>query len=322
MITNEDTKKIVKKFPEIKILVVGDFMLDEYIYGIVERISPEAPVPIVEEQKRIHIPGGAGNVLCNLRSLGVKVYASGIIGNDEEGRILRKKIIEYNINNDEFLLIETQKPTTKKTRIIANHQQICRLDREDKTPITTEELESLFNKIKNIISNIDGVIISDYDKGVIVPEFINKILAITKQYSIPVAVDPQVTHFGYYQNVFIVTPNHHEAGRFLGRKIITDKDIEEGGKEILERLNCQYVLITRGDKGMSLISKDKVLHIDATAKEVFDVTGAGDTVISVLMAAYCSGAKIEYATELSNLAGGIVVGRLGAATIKPEELLL
>lgn len=322
MIANEITKEIIKKFSNIKILVVGDFMLDEYIYGIVERISPEAPVPVVEEQKRIHIPGGAGNVLCNLKSLEIQVYASGIIGLDEEGKLLRKKILEYDINEKEFLLVNTTRPTTKKTRIIANHQQICRLDREDKTPITNEELEILFSKIETIIPIMDGIIISDYDKGVVVPELISRILNITKQYSIPVFVDPQVSHFRYYQNVFIVTPNHYEAGRFLGRKIVTDKEVEEGGREILERLHCNFVLITRGDKGMSLISSDKTLHIGASAREVFDVTGAGDTVISVLTAAYCAGAEIEYATEISNFAAGIVVGKLGAATIKPEELLL
>ncbi|MFN3603561.1 MAG: D-glycero-beta-D-manno-heptose-7-phosphate kinase [Leptonema sp. (in: bacteria)] len=318
---NEKTKQILQKFKDIKILVIGDFMLDEYIYGVVERISPEAPVPIIEEVRRNHIPGGAGNVLCNLRSLGVQVYASGIIGKDIEGEILKNKIFEYDITPKNFLLIETQRPTTRKTRIIASHQQVCRLDREDKIPINKNEFNQLLEKIEKIIQEVDGIIISDYDKGVVIPEFIERILELTKQYRIPIAVDPQVTHFGYYQNVFIITPNHHEAGRFLGRKLISDKEIEEAGKEILNKLNCQYVLITRGDKGMSLISKNDVFHISATAKEVFDVTGAGDTVISVLMAAYCSGVEIEYATELSNYAAGIVVGRLGAATVKPEELL-
>lgn len=322
MLNNEKTNSIIKKFPNIKILVIGDFMLDEYIYGTVERISPEAPVPIIEEIYKKHIPGGAGNVLCNLKALGIQVYACGIIGKDIEAKILKDKIFENKIQPEEFLLLETNRPTTKKTRIIAAHQQVCRLDREDRTPINLIELNELLKKIQNIISKIDGIIISDYDKGVVIPEFIKKILELANRYSIPVAVDPQVTHFGYYQNVFIVTPNHHEAGKFLGKKLITDHEVEIGGKEILEKLNCKYVLITRGEKGMSLVSEKKIIHIPANAKEVYDVTGAGDTVISVLMAAYCADHDIEYATRLSNLAGGIVVGRLGAATIKPEELLI
>jgi rfaE bifunctional protein kinase chain/domain len=324
MLNNEKTKKIIQNFSNIKILVIGDFMLDEYIFGHVERISPEAPVPIIEEMYRKHIPGGAGNVLCNLKSIGVRVYCSGIIGKDPEGKILKEKIYEYNINDKEFLLIETERPTTRKTRIIAIHQQICRLDKEDKTPINKDLLNCILNHIKPIIKDVQGIIISDYDKGVIIPELIQQIVGLAYELNIPIFVDPQVTHFSYYKNVFILTPNHHEAGRFLGRKLNNqnDKDIENAGLEILEKLNSDFVLITRGEKGMSLISKNYAIHIPTMAKEVFDVTGAGDTVISILAASYCAGADIEYSTLLSNQAAGIVVGRLGAATIKPEELLI
>ncbi len=323
-LNNEKTKSIIKNFKNLNIMVIGDFMLDEYIFGNVERISPEAPVPIIEEVYRKHIPGGAGNVLCNLKSLGVNVYCIGIIGNDIEGSILKENMFFYDLKNNEYLLIETNRPTTRKTRIIAIHQQVCRLDREDKTPIDNNILNEILNTIRKIIPKMDGIIISDYDKGVVVPALIQETVYLSKQYNIPVAVDPQITHFMLYQNVFIVTPNHHEAGKFLGRKLNNqdNKDIEIAGKEILEKLSCDYVLITRGEKGMSLISRDSLLHIPASAREVFDVTGAGDTVISILMASYCSGCEIEYATLLSNYAAGIVVGKLGAATVKPEELLI
>jgi rfaE bifunctional protein kinase chain/domain len=323
-LNNEKTKEIINKFSKINILVIGDFMLDEYIFGSVERISPEAPVPIIEENSRKHIPGGAGNVLCNLKSIGVNIYCSGIIGKDNEGQILKQKMFDFNLKEKEFLLIETDRPTTRKTRIIALHQQVCRLDREDKTPIDKILLEKILSKVQSIIDNINGIIISDYAKGVVIPELIQKIVDLANNKNIPIFVDPQVTHFSYYKNVFIVTPNHHEAGRFLNRKLNNndDNDIEQAGKEILEKLNCEYVLITRGEKGMSLIRKDHAIHIPTMAKEVFDVTGAGDTVISILAASYCSGAEIEYATLLSNQAAGIVVGRLGASTVKPEELLI
>ncbi|GIW23684.1 MAG: ADP-heptose synthase [Candidatus Sericytochromatia bacterium] len=323
-LNNEKTKKIIQNFSNIKILVIGDFMLDEYIFGNVERISPEAPVPIIEETYRKHIPGGAGNVLCNLKSIGVNVYCSGIIGKDQEGMVLKQKIYDYNVNEKEFLLIETERPTTRKTRIIAIHQQVCRLDKEDKTPIDNEILNKILNQIKPIIKDVNGIIISDYDKGVVIPELIHQIVLLSKEYNIPVFVDPQVTHFSYYKNVFIVTPNHHEAGKFLGRKLNNEsnKDIEEAGYEILNQLQCNFVLITRGEKGMTLISYDNTLHIPTMAQEVFDVTGAGDTVISILAASYCAGADIDYATLLSNQAAGIVVGKLGAATIKPDELLV
>ncbi len=323
-LNNQKTSQIIQKLNQIKILVIGDFMLDEYIFGKVERISPEAPVPVVEEINRKHIPGGAGNVLCNLKSLGCTVYCTGIIGNDIEGKILKSKMLEYQLSDREFLLLEVNRPTTKKTRIIAGHQQICRLDKEDRRPIDMSLLKEILNNLNTIFDNINGIIISDYDKGVVIPELIDSIVSIANKKNIPVAVDPQVTHFHYYKNVFIVTPNHHEAGRFLGRTLnnFDDKDIEKAGYEILERLSCQYVLITRGEKGMSLISSDKINHIPTMAKEVFDVTGAGDTVISILTATYSSGADIEYATLLSNHAAGIVVGKLGAATVRPEELLI
>ncbi|MCS7204916.1 MAG: D-glycero-beta-D-manno-heptose-7-phosphate kinase [Leptospiraceae bacterium] len=321
-LNNQKTKQIIEKFKDIKILVVGDFMLDEYIFGKAERISPEAPVPIVEETHRKHIPGGAGNVFCNLKSLHITTYCAGTYGKDLEGEILLQKMKEFQLHSEENLLIPISKPTTRKSRIIATHQQICRLDREDRTPISKEILDELLKKITSIASKIDGIIISDYDKGVIVRELIEELVILGKRHQIPIAVDPQIGHFSSYQEVFIVTPNHIEAGRFLNRKIYNDQEIEQGGKEILEKLNCENVLITRGEKGMTLITKYETYHIPSVAKEVYDVTGAGDTVISVLMASYCASKDLLYSTFLSNHAAGIVVGRLGAATVKPEELLI
>jgi rfaE bifunctional protein kinase chain/domain len=313
--------QLTERFRKKRIFVIGDFMLDEYIFGTVERISPEAPVPVVEERHVHHVPGGAGNVVTNLRSLQGLVTASGIIGRDMDGRRLLDRMKETGMQDSELLLIELEdRPTTRKTRIIAGNQQVCRLDREDRSPIPEAVRHRLLSMLEEQIENCDAIIISDYDKGVVLPEVIEKTVALARRKGIPVAVDPQVTHFAQYRHVFILTPNHHEAGRFLGRRLITDAEVEDGGREIIERLQCDHVLITRGEKGMSLISPDRVRHVPAVAREVFDVTGAGDTVISLFTLALAAGADLDLAVELSNFGAGIVVGRIGAATLQPSDL--
>lgn len=318
---NQNLKELVNRFQKQRILVIGDFMLDEYIFGRVERISPEAPVPVVEEKNRNWVPGGAGNVVSNLRSLNAQVIACGVIGTDLEAIKLKEKLYSLGLEKENLQLIElNDRPTTRKTRILAGNQQICRLDLENHNPIDNKIRSQILKNIESIISSVSAVVLSDYDKGVIGPDLINEVVKLSNQHKIPVTVDPQITHFGAYQNVFILTPNHHEVGRFLGRKLSSDQEIEQAGVELLERLHCNHVLITRGEKGMTLISPNRVKHVPTVAREVFDVTGAGDTVISVLTLALASNMDLDYSVELSNFGAGIVVGRIGAATLMPQDL--
>ena len=319
-----DIKSVLDKFSDSTILVIGDFMIDEYVLGTVERISPEAPVPVVHEVETRRLPGGAGNVVCNLKSLGARVLVTGIIGKDETGRDLTEMMVSLDIDrNDIFLYEAKDRPTTIKTRILAGNQQVCRLDREKKLPLNDKIENELISFFKNNISKIGGIIFSDYDKGVVTPRLIKEIVSLAKQNHIFVAVDPQVTHFESYQNVDVLTPNHHEAGRFLGKELKTDEAVVNAGIEINKRLNSEMALITRGEKGMSLIEAEsgRCRHFPTRAREVFDVTGAGDTVISIFTLAMIAGATREQAVHLSNAGAGIVVGKIGAATVNTEDLL-
>ena len=232
-----------------------------------------------------------------------------------------KDLIELGVDQGRILFEKLDRPTTRKTRIFAANQQVCRLDLEDRSPIQSATVNTLMHRLDQALGESAAIILSDYDKGVIVPELIDRIVQRAAQQSAYVAVDPQVTHFSQYKNVDILTPNHHEAGRFLLRELKTDEAVEAGGKEILERLNCKSLLITRGEKGMSLIEPDRTRHFPTVATEVFDVTGAGDTVISVFTLVMASGGTLEEAVHLSNFAAGLVIRRIGAATVTAEELL-
>ena len=315
---------IIKNFSQQKILVVGDFMLDEYIFGKVERISPEAPVPIIHQNQHKVFPGGAGNVVSNLHALEAQVYLTGALGQDEGAKYLENYFYKMNLSKKQIGLCRVpNRPTTRKTRIIAERQQVCRIDQEIKNPFDLEELREIRKYIKDNISDMSALIFSDYDKGLITPQFIQETVALAKASNCLVAVDPQVTHFDYYKGVDLLTPNHHEAGGYLKKELVDEKVISESGPEILKKLEARLLLLTRGPKGMSLFEKDKkeVKHFPTQAREVFDVTGAGDTVISIFTLALISGASLEKASLLANAGAGLVVGKLGAGTVKKEELL-
>ncbi len=314
---------LLDRFKDSSILVIGDLMLDEYIQGTVERISPEAPVPIVRQRNVKVVPGGAGNVVNNLVSLGARVSVVGASGNDADAQILQRLFLDQGVREkDLFILPLENRPTTKKTRIMAANQQICRLDREIAEPVGAEEEKSLLANIARRLNDVSGIIFSDYDKGIITPNIIQKTVEMASSRKIFISVDPQVTHFNYYRNVAVLTPNHHEAGGYLGRKLLTPETVREGGFEIMERLNSKMLLITQGEKGMTLFqSSDKSCqNFPTLAREVFDVTGAGDTVISIFTLAMTAGALPRDAVLLSNKGAGIVVGRLGAAVVTVEEL--
>jgi rfaE bifunctional protein kinase chain/domain len=243
---------------------------------------------------------------------------------DETGRRLKSALKGLGIEEEDLFLLEaSDRPTTIKTRILAGNQQVCRLDREKRLPITPQMELDFLKFIERSISRIQGIIFSDYDKGVVTPELIRKTVELARRNGVFIAVDPQVTHFHYYKNVDVLTPNHHEAGRFLGLNLKSDEEVEEAGREIIRRLDARMALITRGEKGMSLVESPdmRCRHFPTRAREVFDVTGAGDTVISIFTLAMICGATTEEAVHLSNTGAGIVVGKIGAATVQVEDLI-
>ncbi len=310
-------REILQKFNGKKVLVIGDFMLDEYITGKVERISPEAPVPVVEAKESTYRAGGAANVVVNLASLGAVPVAVGVIGNDREGELLKDLLSKHNVNIDN-LIVDRNRPTTKKTRIIASSQQLLRVDWENRNYVS-KEIESKILSVFNEVNNIDVVIISDYGKGVIT----SKLFELTGKIkeNVPVLLDPKEKNYHLYKNLTTMTPNIKETFGAVGIKPETNEKAEEAGRKLIERFNLDYAVITRSEKGLSVVKKNSAHHIPTKAKQVFDVTGAGDTVVSVFALSLASGATPEEAGEIANIAAGVVVGKLGTATVTVEEIL-
>ncbi len=314
-IDSERAKSIIENFDKKRIVVLGDIMLDQYIIGKVSRISPEAPVPVVEITSENYCLGGAGNVAHNLEALGAEYLLVGVIGDDNSG----KKILEK-LKNKRGIFIDEKRPTIVKTRIIAHHQHVVRVDREKRLPIPEKLEKRIINFLKN--EEFDGIIISDYNKGTITRSLMENLLSFTSKNNIPVFVDPKVEHFNFYSPITLITPNHFEVEGILNRKIYSDREIEDAGREILSKISCEYLIITRGEKGMSVFVKDnRAVHIPTVAKEVYDVTGAGDTVIATASLSLLSGADILESAILANYAAGIVVGKLGTAAVNKKELL-
>jgi D-glycero-beta-D-manno-heptose-7-phosphate kinase len=313
-------KKMIKKFKNLKILVVGDVMLDRFVWGGVSRISPEAPVPVVQVKKDSSMPGGSANVVANISSLGAKSYISGVIGDDSYGEILTKHLKKMNVDTN-GLLTDSLRETTVKTRVIAHNQQVVRVDRESEKKLKDEYINNLIKYAEKIINDIDMIIIEDYGKGVVNEELLIKLVALAKKHKKQIAVDPKEEHLSLYKGVTVITPNTSEAEKVLGFKIKDEKSLIKAGDTLLDKLDCEAVLITRGENGMSVFQKDlDPIHIPTFAQEVFDVSGAGDTVISVFSLALSAGADMEDAAFLANIAGGIVVGKVGVATVTTDEL--
>ncbi len=313
--------KYIDRFPSTRTLVVGDVMLDHYIWGIVSRISPEAPVPVVNVTKESVLLGAATNVVNNVHTLGGKVSVCGVIGHDEAGRQLVHMLRMQGIHTD-GLIVEDGRPTTIKTRVIAHSQQVVRFDRETKVGIERDTYRRIFEYIRQQEDiGLDAIVLSDYSKGVVTKDLVRDIVKLAKKKGIIVSVDPKVNHFGIYSGVTILTPNTKEASIGAKIEIEDDKGLFKAGALLLKRLKCNAVLVTRGEHGMSLFERGgRVTHIPTVAQEVFDVTGAGDTVISTLTLAMAAGAGMVDAARLSNYAAGIVVGVVGTATVKPDEL--
>jgi D-beta-D-heptose 7-phosphate kinase/D-beta-D-heptose 1-phosphate adenosyltransferase len=316
--------QIVNGFSKSSIMVVGDTMLDEYVWGDVLRISPEAPVPVVQVQSRSHRLGGAANVVQNLKSLGVTPYLISLCGDDETGKNLREKLAQSGCSAS-GLVVSPRRTTTIKTRIMARHQQIVRVDSETVGDLTKEEADALWSRFSSHLSQVDGVIISDYSKGVVSHPFLAKILAVCKRRRMFVAIDPKERHFGLYKGVSMITPNLKEAHAALGLPYsrIDDRDIENLGWAIVRKLNLPYLLITLSERGLALFNRaaKTYTHLPTVAQTVFDVTGAGDTVISVYSAAITSKAKPIEAAFLANHAAGLSVAELGTACVSRDALL-
>jgi rfaE bifunctional protein kinase chain/domain len=311
-------KEIIENFANVGILVVGDIMIDHYIWGKVRRISPEAPVPVVEVTREDFRLGGAGNVLNNIVSLGGKVYVAAVAGDDDMGRMLKEQLEAIGIS-DRGIVYDKRRPTPLKSRVIAHNQQVVRIDREKTSDIAPDTMASLMKYIEDILPEIQGIIISDYSKGVIRYDMLKWLIKrCSAKY---IAVDPKVGHFHYYHNVSI-TPNLDEASQGSGIEIQDIKTLKDAGKALLNKLKCSSVLITRGEDGMSLFETDgTVTHIPTTAQDVFDVTGAGDTVIATFVLSLCAGASLKESAFIANHAAGIVVGEVGAVAVKPEILI-
>lgn len=303
-------------------LVIGDLILDKFIWGEVERISPEAPVPVVVQERQSFMPGGASNVANNLSSLGAKeVFMVGVIGRDGDGIRLRAELKKRGVNTSGLFPV-SDRPTTLKTRIIAHHQQVVRLDYEKSASISKNTVEAIVDFVKKRLGECDAVIIEDYGKGVICPEVLSAIVPLAQKQGKIITVDPKEDHFQYYKNVTAITPNLKEACAATAKKVKDDSQINSLGRELLKNLNLTALLITMGEKGMRLFEKSgKVHHIDTVAQEVFDVSGAGDTVIGAFTLALASKANFLTAAHIANICAGIVVGKVGVATVSMQELL-
>ncbi len=316
----ERAESILNAMGKSSVLILGDIMLDEYLFGSVSRISPEAPVPVVEISSSRLLLGGAANVAANIRALGDNALLLGTVGEDEAAVKLTTLLKEKNLSR-EYLVNDTSRQTTIKTRIIAHNQQVVRADRENTHELDPAIEERVLRRFMAAAESIKGVIISDYGKGVITRSLLEKIIDLCLARNIFVAVDPKETHFFNYNRVSLVTPNHHEAGFAYGRRIQSDRDLIEVGNGLLMKLKARAILITRGSKGMSLFQQDCTpTHIPTFARKVYDVTGAGDTVIASFVSAICAGADLVEAAIISNAAAGYTVAEIGTATITVEQL--
>ncbi|MFH1037615.1 MAG: D-glycero-beta-D-manno-heptose-7-phosphate kinase [PVC group bacterium] len=309
---------IIGGFAGKTILVVGDVMLDEYLWGEVERISPEAPVPVVRVKSETWAPGGAANVAHNLSSLGARPFIAGVIGADQPGRKLRSLLRRKGID-DRGLVVDAGRPTVTKSRILAGHQQVARIDRECSSDVGDDRRRQLLEGIRRLDRPIDGVILEDYAKGLLSQELIGELIALARSRGCPVVVDPNGCHHFTYRDASLVTPNHKEAIEMAGRG--REVGLEDLGRTLLRKWGSESVLITLGEEGMALFQRRRrPMHIPTVAREVFDVSGAGDTVVGTASLALAAGADLREASFLANCAAGVVVGKLGTAAVSLDEL--
>ena len=333
-------KRLIPRLRGKRIGVLGDVMLDRYLWGTASRLSPEAAVPVVDFVEQSECLGGAGNVAANIATLGARVEAFGVTGNDEPGRALQKCLRAANIA-DRGVLADSKRVTTVKTRIIAKHHHVVRVDTERREPLRTETQEKLLRLLFSALKHLDALVLSDYDKGLITDDFADRVLSAAHQLHVPVFVKPKTSRLYAYRGARAIVCNAKEAGFYVTRSLADEQSVEEAGRALLAHFGCSAVVITRGEKGMSLFEESSPRHSHipatglevtyarvgqpgvergATGRQVFDLTGAGDTVLSVLALAAAAGAPLADAAMLANTAAGVVVGKLGTASVSPQEL--
>jgi rfaE bifunctional protein kinase chain/domain len=319
-ISSSTAKSILSQCAGKTIAVVGDVMLDRYFWGSVSRISPEAPVPVIDlENESLHL-GGAATVASNLQALGIKPLLCGVIGNDNSGAMLMEILESMGCSSSGMIALE-HRPTTVKTRIIGNNQQMLRVDREVRDAITDAEADMLLGSIMNT-PDLAGIILEDYNKGVMTKSLIHSLCSIAQARNIPVLVDPKFSHFFEYKGVAVFKPNRKEAQEALGFSLKSTEDIHKAGKELLQRLECKNVLLTLGEQGMMLFENNgNISSVPTRARKVSDVSGAGDTAIAMLASAMAGGATIQQAATLANYAAGIVCEQPGIVSVTPQEII-
>jgi rfaE bifunctional protein kinase chain/domain len=333
-------KRLLPRLKGHRIGVLGDLMLDRYLWGTASRLSPEAAVPVVDFVELSECLGGAGNVAANLAALGAKVEAFGVIGEDEPGSALRRCVRAAQIA-DQGIIADKSRVTTVKSRVIARHQQIVRIDHERREPVVAPVEEKLFRQLVASLKKLDGLVLSDYDKGLITDAFADRVLSACHRLKVPVFVKPKTSRLYAYRGARVIVCNAKEAGFFVTQSLHDEKSFETAGRQLLAHFGCSAVVITRGEKGMSVFEESSPRHLSIPAtsfevtyarvgqpgvergtsgRQVFDVTGAGDTVLSVLSLAVAAGASLPDAAVLANTAAGVVVGKLGTASVTVQEL--
>jgi D-beta-D-heptose 7-phosphate kinase/D-beta-D-heptose 1-phosphate adenosyltransferase len=319
-LTKNRASEILKSLPDRYVVVLGDIMLDEFVWGDVTRISPEAPVPVVDVRREsVHL-GGAANVLANLVALGARGAVVGVVGKDGPGERLQTGLRELGAH-DGGLIVDDSRCSTTKTRIIAHSQLVVRADRESRVPVTMKIEDQIIASLKEALKQADAFVVSDYDKGVVTPRILREILPVAYE-QVPVLIDPKLRNFNSYRPATLVTPNHLEALRMSDSEDHSDDGSHTAARVIREKLGCDAVLITRGDRGMMLLEgAGGPVYVETAAREVYDVTGAGDTVIAALACALACGATMVEAASFANRAAGIVVGKVGTATASADELI-
>jgi D-beta-D-heptose 7-phosphate kinase/D-beta-D-heptose 1-phosphate adenosyltransferase len=319
-LTKNRASEILKSLPDRYVVVLGDVMLDEFVWGDVTRISPEAPVPVVDVRREsVHL-GGAANVLANLVALGARGAVVGVVGKDGPGERLQTGLRELGAQ-DGGLIVDDSRCSTTKTRIIAHSQLVVRADRESRVPVTSKIEDQIIASLKEALKQADAFVVSDYDKGVVTPRILQEILPVAYE-QVPVLIDPKLRNLNSYRPATLVTPNHLEALRMSDSEDHSDDGSHSAARIIREKLGCDAVLITRGDRGMMLLEGDNgPVYVETAAREVYDVTGAGDTVIAALACALACGATMIEAASFANHAAGIVVGKVGTATASADELI-
>ena len=321
MLDSNKAKRVIAGFSRARVLVIGDLILDQFIWGDVSRISPEAPVPVVWVKRESFMPGGASNVANNLRSLGAEVHVVGVIGDDEHGAILRGELDQKGMIT-RGIISDGSRPTILKTRVVAQHQQVVRIDREKLDHLDGNVLDRMTAYVREVIDDVDAIIIEDYGKGLITSELLKKIVPLARRKQKILAVDPKEEHFNYYKGATVITPNNHEAARAVGFAIKDADSLQKAGERLLRKLDCAIALITLGENGMAVFQKGRPMRqIPTVAQEVFDVSGAGDTVIASYTLSMVAGADPVQAAYIANCAAGIVVGKIGIAVVEQGELV-